>query len=113
MSVVTSIVIACPATWAKPQAEYVGRVVYLAKAGISVLDADEDDTYAYVPDDASAGTKYPGGQIYWLGLNHARMDDILNALDADPLCHGAWVWWHGEYDDKPSTHLVGAAASGA
>lgn len=115
MSYVTSVVIACPAGWSSSQAEYLGRAVY--ESHKRLLDGENEVNYGYapVPDDAAGGGKFPGGHVFWLGLNYAHMDELLSDLDDDGQCRGAWVWWQSEDDVTPLTHLVGAgrAESGA
>lgn len=107
MSVVTTIVIACPAGWNTEQAEHLGHIVLEQHMVRYREEVAPKDGYDPLPDDHSGGSKCTSGHLFWLGLNHAPMDKILAALDADPQCHGAWVWYQGEFSDEPETHLVG------
>jgi hypothetical protein len=106
MSVVTSVVVACPWTWTEERAEHLGHVVLLKYRADRSWKIEPNDGFEPLSDDYSGGSKYPSGYLFWLGLNHARMDELLAALDADPQCHGAWIWYQGEFS-RPSTHLVG------
>lgn len=109
MSVVTSTVIACPSDWSMEQAQHFGRVLYHASEKCRYPDREiaPDDGYFPISDEVASG-KVPSGHHFWIGLNHVDMDEVLANLDADPQCHGAWVWYQPE-GFEPRTHLVGVS----
>ncbi|MBD0734013.1 hypothetical protein [Streptomyces sp. CBMA29] len=107
MSVVTSTVIVCPSGWSTDDAEYFGRVLYRASEKSRYPDRENasDDGYFPISDEVASG-KVPSGHLFWIGLNYVDMCAVLSALDADPKCHGAWVWYKDE-EFEPQTHQVG------
>lgn len=112
MSSVTTVVIVGPDEWDDAEARHLGHVAWKAQAiADGAASIDPDEAYPHLAHEANGlditgGTKVPGGRLFWLGINYAHMTEILAALDADPACHGAWVWYQAE-DATPATHMVG------
>lgn len=106
MSVVTDVVVALPSEF--EDVEHLGRTLLKAYRGTRGLTPLPDEGFEPLDDEVSGGGKVPCGTVFWLGLNHAHMDEIIEILDADEKCHGAWLWWQTE-DGAPSTHRVGAS----
>jgi hypothetical protein len=117
VSVVTSVVVVAPKgwNWDKGRVERLGCALYAIHAtrrGWPVTDGGEEYIEEPIPTSIdgrylAGGGKVPGGTIWWLGMNHLDLDHLLEELDKVEEFHGVWVWSHAEYEDVPSTHLVG------
>lgn len=114
MSYVTSVVVVMPHN-DRQLTEKFGLAMHLAHCATSGRPPSD---YAWMPipqQDADGawitdGGKVPSGTVFWLGLNYAHMEEILEILEQDEDFHGIWVWWQCEDADEPSTRMIGVSA---
>lgn len=98
MSVVTSVVVIMPSEKAD-LAEELGQIMMRVQLGTD--EVPEHEGYRPVPwkvgsQYVCSGSNVPGGVVFWLGIDHARMDDIVAELRRDGGFEDVLIWYEPE-----------------
>lgn len=112
MSVITDVVVIMPGVLPSAKAERLGRLMYQVHEERRGGPVSPDGSYGTISDKVgdewiSGGGKVPGGIVWWLGLNWADMDHFIEKIGEHEEFHGVTVWYENEYDDEPTTVVIG------
>lgn len=113
MSVITDVVVVMAGSWYSAKAERLGRLMYQVHEERRGGPVSPDGSYGPIPDKIgdewiSGGGKVPGGSVWWIGLNYADMDHFIEKIGEHEEFHGVTVWYKGDFDDEPTTVVIGA-----
>lgn len=111
MSHVTSVVVVMPGIYVEefgPEDEDTQRAFrlgHLMMQSQSSQKLSPHAGYRFVPGEATDGTKVPTGFVWWLGLNGAQMDRMIEEISRHEEFYGVTVWFMS-YDDPVPTPTV-------
>lgn len=122
MSHVTSVVVVMPGLYLEeygPNDEDNAKALRLGRLMKETQfsrELEPNDRYWPIPDQRigdrwlSDGGKVPGGVIWWLGLNGARMDELIKAVTEAGEFDGTTIWYQSESEEFPTTVVINSKA---